>query len=333
MLQTEGLPAAERFERFRAFFDRLFDVSPTSNIEEFDRAYNRTWAVEGLVFGHTICGAMRTRTPPGHRSVLNDYIAIRSYERGRMLGAAAEQRVDMSSSALHIVDLAELRGVHGAIETRAVIVPRSAVQGLLARGQSYRGIDVATPIGRLLAATIASVFEQLPKATSRDAARMASSMLGLLQAASSLGAPSEEAAAHASRARALAMRRYVRAHLADRNLGTAAITRAFGSSRSSVYRAFADVGGVQRYIADLRLDRAKQELMRLPRRRGAVAGVAERWALGDHSHFTRRFRRRFGLAPSDVVGVLDEGADPVASSTGSAAALDERSRVAELYLR
>lgn len=79
------------------------------------------------------------------------------------------------------------------------------------------------------------------------------------------------------------------------------LCRDFHISRATLYRMFAAEGGVQHYIMDRRLDRCFTELCGSPATRGRVGEVANRWGFTDAAHFNKRFKRRFGFAPSDCL--------------------------------
>jgi AraC-like DNA-binding protein len=96
------------------------------------------------------------------------------------------------------------------------------------------------------------------------------------------------------------MRRHLDEHLDNPELGVASLCAAFGASRATIYRGFADEGGVARYVTRRRLERAYRDLAGAPPDRGRVRRVAERWGFACPYHFSRAFRRQFDLWPSEV---------------------------------
>lgn len=91
-------------------------------------------------------------------------------------------------------------------------------------------------------------------------------------------------------------------HLAHPNLGPEAIARALGCSRATLYRAFQEQGqGVADVIHDLRFRRARHKLETAAPGRG-IAEIAIACGILDTVNFSRRFRDRFGMAPSEVRG-------------------------------
>lgn len=94
--------------------------------------------------------------------------------------------------------------------------------------------------------------------------------------------------------------RHISTQLADPLLDAERVAQALGISRATLYRAFAaEAVGVAEAIREMRLDRARNLLERAPPHLG-IAEIAQHCGLYDTPNFSRMFRRRFGLAPSDV---------------------------------
>lgn len=79
-----------------------------------------------------------------------------------------------------------------------------------------------------------------------------------------------------------------------------AIATAAGVSRATLYRAFDNAGGVNRYIQDRRLHHARAALRRREDLKPTIADIAWDYGFTSQSHFSRLFRDRYGYAPSDV---------------------------------
>ncbi|MGH8327592.1 MAG: helix-turn-helix transcriptional regulator, partial [Steroidobacteraceae bacterium] len=92
--------------------------------------------------------------------------------------------------------------------------------------------------------------------------------------------------------------RTVRSGLSDPDLAPAAVAAAHHVSLRTLHYAFAAAGTTFiRELMQARLQRAR-ELLADPRMRDVpVIEVAARCGFTDPSHFARRFRRRFGIAP------------------------------------
>ena len=110
-------------------------------------------------------------------------------------------------------------------------------------------------------------------------------------------------ARHEQASRAQAVRAYIEVHLHDPDLGVDQLCRRFVMSRRTLYRMFADDGGVARYVTERRLARAFDALRAASPSRGLIKAVALTLGFADQQQFRRLFRQRFAMAPSDAIGL------------------------------
>ena len=204
----------------------------------------------------------------------------------------------------------------------AVFVPHAMIgcqPGHMPRQMSI-GLDGAT--GRILQDAMTATFDELPRTASNDAESVASGFAGLLEGLLSGGAMSQNETTFQS-ARGRSMREYLERRLQDPNLDVTALERGFGASRATIFRDFAEYGGVAHYIKTRRLERAFSDLADNAPVRGAVTKAAQRWGFPNISEFSRAFRTHFGHAPSSAVGLRAESALSASGDViGKAAALE-----------
>jgi AraC-like DNA-binding protein len=249
-------------------------------------------------------------------------LLLRLYEEGRAEGLVEEAPFQTRPGEIHLFDLApECRGITTeGHRVKSVFIPCAAVRYDPGRHPAHTSVGAGTAVGRVLWASIQSVFTELPYARREEAAALAAGFANLVHGLLLSAAPSAFCSGDFDAARRLAMRRYLDDNLEDPELGVASLCAAFGASRATVYRDFAADGGVERFIVRRRLDRAFRELASGPPDRGRVRRVAERWGFACPYHFSRAFRRQFDLWPSEVFEVrADSGAAP-ASALGLPAA-------------
>lgn len=90
-------------------------------------------------------------------------------------------------------------------------------------------------------------------------------------------------------------------NLDDPALDAAVIARHFGLSRSGLYRLFAVEGeSPGAWLTARRLDEAHLILSDGSRRDGTITTVCYRLGFNDPAHFSRLFRKRFGLCPREA---------------------------------
>ena len=97
------------------------------------------------------------------------------------------------------------------------------------------------------------------------------------------------------------------AHVADPTLDVAAVASRIGVSRSALYRAFEEMGGVQNYVIQRRLDRAYAMLRIDGGARASIEAVADQHGFSSRARFTRAFVDRFGFPPTDVAPAAHVG--------------------------
>lgn len=95
---------------------------------------------------------------------------------------------------------------------------------------------------------------------------------------------------------------YVRQHLTDRDLTPLKIARAHNVSVRYLYK-MCDAADVRlmEWIIEERLEGARRDLSAPDTFSMSVAFVARKWGFNDASHFTRRFHRAYGVAPSELL--------------------------------
>ncbi|MGC4079663.1 MAG: helix-turn-helix domain-containing protein [Rubrivivax sp.] len=108
-------------------------------------------------------------------------------------------------------------------------------------------------------------------------------------------APVGESAATRQRRRAEA---FILERLHDHRLGVAHIAAHLGVSTRYLHRLFDDGAQVMQWVQEQRLQACWQELR--TRRGRPVAEVAWAWGFTSAAHFSRSFKRRFGVPPSAV---------------------------------
>jgi AraC-like DNA-binding protein len=78
------------------------------------------------------------------------------------------------------------------------------------------------------------------------------------------------------------------------------IARAIGVSRTTLYRAFEQAGGVHAHVMSRRLERSFAALAGRRGRSPSICQIAIQHGFVSDAHFTRAFKARFGIRPSDV---------------------------------
>jgi AraC family transcriptional regulator, positive regulator of tynA and feaB len=186
-----------------------------------------------------------------------------------------------------------------AFHKRTLLFPRDRVLAVSPRLAELRALPPLEDNGpaRLLVRYMNALALEQPKLEAAGGFAAANAALELLRAAVEPSVPTSRAAAReAMRAE---IRRYVRNHLQDPELGPASIARAYSISVRALHALFEDVdASVAGLVRTERLARCLEDLQRP--NGGSVTDIAFRWGFCDAAHFSRVFKRAFGATPSDV---------------------------------
>jgi transcriptional regulator GlxA family with amidase domain len=94
---------------------------------------------------------------------------------------------------------------------------------------------------------------------------------------------------------------FVREHLRDPDLGVDMLAGRLNLSPRHIHRLFkSEPQHLMRWVWSERLRHCYGDLSRVSQRYRTVAQIAFAWGFNDSAHFSRAFRRRYGLAPSEV---------------------------------
>lgn len=170
------------------------------------------------------------------------------------------------------------------------ICPRLVEQPVLPRLQG-------TPAGRLLARYIDALVHELPNLDAVGRIAAARAALELVRAAVEPLFPDSRDTIRAAMREEI--RRYVRTHLQEPKLGPTSIARAYSISVRGLHGLFEESDeSVAALVRQERLARCMEDLQRPDG--GSVTSIAFRWGFCDTAHFSRVFKRTFGVRPSEV---------------------------------
>jgi AraC family transcriptional regulator, positive regulator of tynA and feaB len=182
---------------------------------------------------------------------------------------------------------------------RTLMFPRDEVLALcprLAEAESLPALDRNGP-ARLLVRYMNALALELPQLEPGARIAAANAALELLRAAVEPRLPTNRGAERA--ALRADIRRYVRRHLQDADLGPASIAAAYAMSVRALHALFEDSdASVATLVRTERLARCREDLQRP--NGGSVTEIAFRWGFCDAAHFSRVFKREFGVTPSEV---------------------------------
>lgn len=260
----------------------------------------RVWLLDELIVSEL---RLRAHVMERQRVHLQKYpkatILLRWHIEGQTSNELGIEAYQAGPGQIHLTDMTELySGIATANHVFAVAIAHETV------GYDPSSHPVHIPIvpSRGEESRIPECFSMLASAVQRgDAAAARAAASGLVEDVRIMLEAQVPTVPQGVNLRRLQMRAFIEKCLADADLSADSIAKEFSTSRATVYRDIETFGGLKRYILRRRLEEACKELVFGRAERGAVAAAAQRWHFSSMSHFSREFKRQFGVPPSDAV--------------------------------
>lgn len=190
-----------------------------------------------------------------------------------------------------------------AVRKRSIMLSRDLLTPLAGALDDRHGavLRAGSPMNGLVGAHMAAFAEEAAGLSAPEAAAVTRATAALITAALGPARGEREAAQRGETAALLrAMRRTIEANLQDPALSPETLARRCNLSRAALYRMAQPLGGVSAYIQERRLARARRDLADPAFAHHSVAGIAYRWGFGSPAAFSRAFRARYRMTPSDA---------------------------------
>lgn len=291
-----------QLERWREVTRPFFEIKPLTATAAFAGRVSFAQAGSLVLSKVTFSSQRMEHDPLCLKGFDHEYLLFERYHAGCGRGLVDGEVTRIDASTMHLVDMSRhYLTLTSPVAAEGVLIPHAAVGYDPSRHQAYVSVEVASSRGRVLAAALQAMRDAADRSSPEDGSDLAAAFSGLVRT-QLLG---ERDAADGERARARVLHAYILRHLDEPDLTVERLCRDLCMSRATLYRLLDEEGGARRYITALRLDRCFAELVRSTAQRGQVRRVAERWSFDDAASFHRRFRQRFGFAPSDCMGQVD----------------------------
>ncbi|MGW4731126.1 helix-turn-helix transcriptional regulator [Streptomyces shenzhenensis] len=238
--------------------------------------------------------AARTADGPGHDA---DQVRLWLVHSGAWALGSKRNAVEHTVVAGHFLLRHAARMHHFAVppRTRAqCIVLPAAPFPLLLGGREVAGRADTAEV-RLLVAHAGMVEEMLPDLSPAGVKAARDTLVELAAAVTHHGF--DDVNTHLASALARAAKNLAEQRLADAELSPTMLARELNVSVRTLQRAFAAGGeSMTAYIRERRLESARQALSAS---RLSVSETAAHWQFADGSHFSRAFKQRYGLTPTE----------------------------------
>jgi len=278
----------------------IFRTAPT---EPFDTHWESAVLGE-IVFVHTrITGMRYERRVQDVRLSDFDPLIVNMMIEGSAQGVFDDREFREEAGSFHFHDITR-PSIHMSTASRtfSIVVPRPLAIQLFGKLDDLHGLVVRGVAADLLLAHAEHAWRALPDLDQSSAPALGRSFLALLVVAATqarAATPPLDTAANRLRHRASIL---IESRL-NTPLALGELCSALDATRTSLFAAFRQDGGVLSYIRALRLERGKAALADLEREE-PIGIIAIRLGFCDAAHFSRLFRARFGMTPRDYRRLL-----------------------------
>lgn len=307
------LPPELGYESWRQMVAPIFDVTPVAPEAGF-RCRLSAFHLDELVIGATEFDATRfSRSRRRIRADGLDHVMIQIYTSGGYVGELDRQTVEVQGQVACLDLTREIETTSTASSNITMIVPRDMLPSRAVPHGPMANDDAGAVVGGLFADHLVSLMRRLPSMRASSSRYVVDATLALLRASLAPTADALEAAAEPVHdSLLLRARRLIEAELVAGDPNAERLAATLRISRSTLYRLFEPFGGVAAYVMERRLVRARAALRDAGDVR-RIGDIATACGFTDASHFSRAFRRRFGVTPVEArrEGIVDLAAVPV----------------------
>lgn len=299
---TDTVEQKRAFDYWRSTALARVDATMLAPDVPFTAGRRLAVSTHGVVL-HTLSGPIGVERTAHHvRQDGRDDIAIAFLVQG---GGFVEQGnsgalLSAGDITVHAMDQPFAIGSCDAYEEIRLQVPRAAFLAQVGNVPAFVGRKLgATPLSGLFATYLRSFSETVGGMTEAEAGIALEGVLHLLRALADGQGDQGDNDLSGDAVRSLALA-HIERRLHDPAFGPESLPAALRVSRSRLYAAFTGDEGVAAKIRDARLDRAYRRLR--SRTSGTrIGSVMANCGFTDAAAFSRAFRRRFGMAPRDVL--------------------------------
>ena len=303
---TNSLKTGERFGVWRDSIAVLYDVEldPGLGDDQF-AAEIHGFLYDDLMIARTRTSAQRYRRTGARIAQDNvDHYMIQFFVDGRQRIRRGSRDAESGPGDLMIHDLASDHFAESSsFDNLSLIVPRRVLDPLLHHPDSQHGRLLTTrqPMAKLLSRHLRDLYELAPQLHASERRRLNDVTASLV--AATLNGSRDDDPEHAGAVAAsnlMRAKRAIEVQLACSDIEIPMVARAAGVSRASLYRLFEPYGGVRTYIRRRRLFRCLRDLTRVCNTNRSIGEIAYGHGFTNEAHFSRAFKREFGMTPSEA---------------------------------
>ncbi|WP_425860819.1 helix-turn-helix domain-containing protein [Arthrobacter sp. TWP1-1] len=299
---TDPIPEPERFaawsEKMRALH---MDWDLSTPVERGYSAKIRYRGMGNLKIAEVSCSAFQGRHVPSAAGA--GLVGIQLHLSGQMACTYGSEQFTINPGDLFVWggDRSGTFKSYGQHQQLSLLMPVTRVpKSILSTLERSRPLVTSPGSGELslVAGQLRGIAGELDQLSDDAMNRAVNGLLDLLDSAL---APDQDASS-GQRATLLAeIQKYITEHLEDRALSVGSIAAAHWISVRTLHMMFAESDtSVARSILQQRLERCRRDLAGASETT-TVTSVAFRWGFSDTAHFSRTFKKEFGVPPTTVM--------------------------------
>ena len=303
-ITTNGVPLADRVMFWRTRVARRNIFRQLDAGRPFEARMRRLVLPEAELVDHASSAIVSMPAPGRPRMQGGEDIAIELVRQGRgaVLDHDGERR--LQDGDLYVVDYAcPLQITRPRHRFSGIVLPRRRVIEAMGgdlpvlAGRSLPPRGMAAALRRQMAATLDRAPMLATTDQEKEVAAVAEMALAIFQVMAAGVADAERF----EDGFYYAAQGHITRHCIDPELTPGRVAQAIGCSRATLYRVFTRRGeGISESIWRARIEHARQSLVSAKDSGLLVSDVALRAGFRDMPTFTRMFRRRFGMTPSEA---------------------------------
>jgi AraC family transcriptional regulator, positive regulator of tynA and feaB len=307
LISTSGIASRKKFDVWRdVSYERLVPSEARKIGDSVFEGSLEAADIGGLLITRSTFGTLRTEFTPGsiRRHSKQHTLSVTLRLSGSAATAQHDRALIQKVGDMVVVDRAQPAVLEYPVPTQSLLieVPRARLEGALGSARNYTvlafGADrPSTALVNTFFTELVRTHEELLPAT---AARMASIGVDLIVASIADGLARDVPKSLHGTVIVQRAKAYVEANLGDPALDPPQIAAALGISLRWLQELFQERGQhVADWIWQRRLETAALRLTDPGRAHMAVGTIAYGCGFVSQAHFSRRFRARFGMTPSE----------------------------------
>ena len=252
------------------------------------------------------CDVTRSRQDVARDDIDDLILCIRL--SGRSLFKQGDREVIVDPGTLLLQDTGRPMQVEFLNPSKSIFVnvPRAALRARMGTASMTSVVSTKLPVVGLAAEFLTMLAERSNTIEEPVKARLAEQALDLIALALTAG-DGKPTLSSPRAAALLRLKTVIEGRLSDPNLKPAEAAAVAGISVRYANDLLAEENtSVERYILQRRLERCRSALEDPLQAHRMIGELAFSWGFSDHSHFTRRFRRAFGMTPGECRQLLQE---------------------------